>query len=419
MPPPNTDLFAFVGPLVPPAVCGAARLAVKDNIDAAGWPTRCGSALTERAPATSDAAAVARLRAAGFAVIGKTALPELAFGGWGSQARGPAPCNPWDERRTAGGSSSGSAVAVAAGLADLALGSDTGGSVRIPAAMCGVVGIRPSLGRVSRVGLHGLAPSFDTIGPLAQSVTEAWRALTLIAGPDPADPATLAPLPPLDASPNREITLVAPTAAALGASSRAVRDGFETAIATLGAAGVQVIRRDPPIGFAAIVASSGTILGFEAARLYGHLISRAGEMDPAVATRLAAGATVSKARFHAAQATRRREARLLNRWLGPDRVLATPTCPLIAPLLDEIDEADTSAALYTRTAGYCGWTALSVPCGLSPEALPIGLQLSATHGGESLIAALAARFEAERGALLLPPLSANRSIASMAAQRTS
>ncbi len=168
-------------------------MAVKDIFDLAGTPTGCGSAALEgAASAGEDATAVARLRAAGAIVLGKTTTHELACGVYTPPTR-----NPWDLERSPGGSSGGSGAAVAAGAVLGAIGSDTGGSIRIPAAHCGLVGIKPTYGRVSRAGALALSWSLDHVGPLARTVEGAALLLTVLAGPDPRDPTTLdrPPLP--------------------------------------------------------------------------------------------------------------------------------------------------------------------------------------------------------------------------------
>ena len=162
-------------------------VAIKDIFDVTGTPTCCGSAiLGEAGPAREDAPAVAHLRAAGAVVVGKTTTHELACGVYTPPTR-----NPWDLERSPGGSSGGSAAAVAAGAALGAIGSDTGGSIRIPAAHCGLVGVKPTYGRVSRAGALALSWSLDHVGPLARTVEDVALLLSVLAGADPGDRTTL------------------------------------------------------------------------------------------------------------------------------------------------------------------------------------------------------------------------------------
>src|SRR5438552_9070449 len=169
-------------------------IALKDLLHFAPHPTTAGSKSWLGRKSDSTASVVARLIAAGMIPLGKTHMVEFAFGGWGRNEPMGAPWNPWDLaiHRVAGGSSSGSAVAVAAGLAPVAIGSDTGGSIRIPAALCGLTGLKPTYGIVSLAGVVPLATTLDSVGPLTRTVDDAALLLSAIAGPDPADPATLA-----------------------------------------------------------------------------------------------------------------------------------------------------------------------------------------------------------------------------------
>src|SRR5205823_665767 len=169
-------------------------IALKDLLHFAPHQTTAGSKSWLGRKSHVTATVVSRLLAAGMVPLGKTHMVEFAFGGWGRNQPMGAPWNPWDlaVHRVAGGSSSGSAVAVAAGLAPAAIGSDTGGSIRIPAALCGLTGLKPTYGLVSLAGVVPLASTLDSVGPLTRTVDDAALLLSAIAGPDPADPATLA-----------------------------------------------------------------------------------------------------------------------------------------------------------------------------------------------------------------------------------
>ena len=171
-------------------------IALKDLLHVEGRETTAGSKSWRGRISDHTATAVLRLKAAGMIPLGKTHMVEFAFGGWGRNQPMGAPWNPWDAKthRVAGGSSSGSAVAVAGGLCPAAIGSDTGGSIRIPAALCGITGLKPTYGRVSLYGAVPLSGTLDSIGPLARTVEDCGLLLAAMAGPDPRDPATLARL---------------------------------------------------------------------------------------------------------------------------------------------------------------------------------------------------------------------------------
>jgi len=392
-PPAIRTAHPFVWTPPDPPLPGVPRLAVKDNVDVAGAPTAAGGTepLTRRAD--RHATAVGRLVAAGFAVVGKTAMVELAYGGWGTNRAAGAPANPWDAAvdRTCGGSSSGSGAAVAAGLADVAVGTDTGGSVRIPAALCGVVGLKPSMGVVPTDGVVPLAPSLDTVGPLARSVAEAAAALAWMAG-----------RPPFEAVPLRGLKVAVPAPDALGALDPAVAAGFEAARLWLAAEGVAV--GPAPIRPEAYVARLQTILGFEAHALWRtHAEARGDAMDAWVRDRVLGGSAVGEAAYRAALAERApaREAEFAG-WNGADALL-TPTVPILAPPFDAVDERRLPLSRFTRVANYLDLPAVSVPAGLSPAGLPVAVQLVGRPGGEAAIVGLAAAIERARGPLLRPP----------------
>ncbi len=189
-------LNAFLHPDLAPVETGKGpladlKLAIKDNIAVQDWPLSAASKILDGYISPYDATAIKRLRASGVTFVGKTNLDEFAMGSSTENSAFGVTNNPWDQERVAGGSSGGSAAAVAAGLCDVALGSDTGGSIRQPAAFCGVTGLKPTYGAVSRYGLIALAPSFDVIGPIARSAEDVEKVFAVIAGQDELDQTTI------------------------------------------------------------------------------------------------------------------------------------------------------------------------------------------------------------------------------------
>jgi len=369
-------------------------VAVKDLIDVAGVPTRCGSAvLADAAPARADAAVVARLRAAGAVVVAKTHTHEFAYGPTGDVAV-EGPCrNPRDPRRITGGSSSGSAATVAAGLVPLAVGTDTGCSARTPAALCGVVGLKPALGALPTTGVFPLSETLDHIGLLGTDVGTVGSAFGALTGrwtdPDapvagtvvgrPTDPYWRVHDPEIDAAVDR-------------------------AADALGAAGA-VLRAVRLPGIDELAATYHVIVGAEAHTTHRRwLAQRPEDYQPATAARLRAAAAYTAADYVTAQRTRRRlAAELAARMLaeGIDALLLATT-PLRATLIGarQVEAPDgtrvtVAPALLSLTLPFnlLGWPAVSVP---APEVdgLPIGIQVAAVRGGEQTVLAAGARISA-------------------------
>lgn len=349
-------------------------VAVKDLLDVAGLPTRGGSAVPDGLPARRDATLVARARAAGAVIVGKSATHELAFG-----VTTPAAANPWAPERSPGGSSGGSAVAVATGASLGALGTDTAGSIRLPAALCGVSGLKARPRSLPMDGVIALAPSMDSAGPLARSAEDLgllWASL----GGDP-EPAQLSVL---------RVGVPEPAPSVDGE----VATAFQTALGTLARAGARVVSvRVPP--WEAWGRPRGRLLVAEALaahRAAGWYPSRAQRYGSEVLGYLRAAERLSA---EDVQAARRELADLAGRLraaLAAVDVLALPTCPLPAPARD----ADPVRAAHELTV-LCGpangaqLAAASVPCGFTAAGLPIGLQLMAGH--ESLALAAARRYQ--------------------------
>jgi len=368
---------------------GAARgalhgvpVALKDLCEIEGRVTTCGSLAWCERVSPLTATVVHRLRAAGMVLLGKTQMVEFAFGGWGTNAHMGTPWNPWDlaVHRVPGGSSSGSAVAVAAGLAPVAIGSDTGGSVRIPAAMCGLVGLKTTVGRISNHGVLPLAETFDTIGPLTRSVTDAALLLAALAGPDPADPATHGL--PLD----DPLTGIESGVAGLrlGVLAEADREGvdpevlaaYDAACEVLAGLGATLAAVELPDSFPACLEQTGRIIAAEGYAVHRDWIEdESRPFDPHVRARLLGGKAIGAADYLLAQHQRREVRRRIAAVLGDFAALLTPTTPQAAIPVAEVDEAALPLSRFTRAVNYLDMCALAVPCGLSAAGLPLSLQI--------------------------------------------
>ena len=375
--------------------------AIKDLFDVAGVPTGGGARVPLSAEPKANAEVVARLLAAGWRAIGKTQTVELAYGGWGTNRAVGAPWNPWDSKvhRAPGGSSSGSAVAVAAGFVDAALGSDTGGSVRIPAATCGVVGLKPGRGLVSLKGVHPLAPSLDTVGALARDVATAARMLGIISGPD----GDLAVRGPFDAEAALTTEVEGRRVAAiplehLGEVDAEVGRLYLAALDRLRRTGVTVQIVRPPKVVDDSFATNGLLMAAEGWRIWRERIETHGKvMDPWIVRRFEVGRDVSDDRLEQAYAQRAQDQAQFHAWLSGYDGLVTPTCPIPGPPIGQVDETVSPLSRLTRAANYLDLPGISVPCGLTGEGMPAGLQIVGRPRDETTVVALGAAFEAVSG----------------------
>jgi aspartyl-tRNA(Asn)/glutamyl-tRNA(Gln) amidotransferase subunit A len=360
-------------------------IALKDLLHVEGWHTTAGSKSWLGRRSDHTATAVTRLVAAGMIPLGKTHMVEFAFGGWGRNQPMGAPWNPWDldTHRVAGGSSSGSAVAVAAGLAPAAIGSDTGGSIRIPAALCGLTGLKPTYGLVSLHGTVPLSSTLDSLGPLARSADDAALLVAAMAGPDPRD-ATTQHAPTVDfAAALRagfdlrgvRITALSPErfpACTLPDVARATSDA-QGVLADLGAA---VTVEDVPLDFDLLMHANGLIIAAEAWALHREYIEDDSlDIDPWVRKRILGGKAISAAEYGELIARRKTAMAKYVEWMRGRDALVTPTLPITAVPVAEVDESTTPLATFTRLANYLGACALSLPAGLSADGLPVGVQL--------------------------------------------
>jgi aspartyl-tRNA(Asn)/glutamyl-tRNA(Gln) amidotransferase subunit A len=385
--------------------------ALKDIVDVEGRITTGGSAaLADRvSPATATIAA--RLIAAGGILVGKTKTVELAMGGWGTNQHLGTPRNPWDaeEARAPGGSSSGSGVAVASGMVPLAIGTDTGGSVRLPAALCGIVGLKTTEGLLPIDGIVPLSHTLDTPGPLARTVADAALMFDVLTGRSPAAvEADWRHGGGLYHELGRGVTGL--RLAILGETDRAEVDTdqlelYDAAVDQLAALGATLAPFDPPTPFAAMKDATFVIVTAEGYHHHRALIDDpTSPLDEHVRRRIQPGAELSAHAYVAATLQRRADqTRFLAALDGFDAYL-TPTTPAVAPTLAALDENDTPAH-FTRAGNYLALCGTSLPTGLTPDGLPGSVQVLCRGGEEALSLRIAAAYERARGRLPPPPLS--------------
>jgi len=424
--PPTTD----AGDLLDGVTVG-----LKDLIAVAGVPMRCGSAVMEGFVPSTDASVTTRLRRAGATVAAKTTMDEFAGGGRGRTARGLVR-NPLDEDRIAGGSSGGSGAAVAAGLVDVALGTDTGGSTRKPAAFCGVVGLKPTYGLVPLSGVIENTSALDHVGPIARSVTDAARVLEAIAGPDAADPASAAAASEESYRMGGYVEAVASPPQIndlrVGVATQGLTDDIEETVAArhraavdeIEDAGATLVEVEIPyldetkhlknaISYTELAAywrdggapirRGGSVDPGDRAGFQRRARAASGELNAFYRSRMLAGAHLADAhgarhyvRARAAQATVREA---LAGELSDIDVLATPTVPALAPTVEEVTDPDFDYdglehtfgyGRYTKVANVTGVPALTVP-NRTEDGPAVGLQLLAPRFDEAALLAAGSR----------------------------
>ncbi|HEU4660455.1 MAG TPA: amidase [Pseudolabrys sp.] len=370
-----------------------AIVSIKDLFDVAGEVTRAGSKVLaeEGKPAVSDAPVVRRLRKAGAVIVAKTNMSEFAFTGVGANPHFGTPGNPADRARVPGGSSSGAAVAAADGMCDIAIGSDTGGSCRIPAALCGIVGWKPSRQRVPTEGAFPLSYSFDSIGSLARSVAACAAADAVMAGEEPRT---------LEPAPLAGLRLGIPQGMPLDALDETVGKAFPEAIDRLNKAGVRLTgEKLPLIDEMTKLLNRTSIVVAEAYCIHRELLARRGDsVDPIVRARIERGRDISAAYFIAAVRERDALIREMDARLVDVDALVLPATTIVAPRMDEVAESqgfmDRNAKLLRNTTignffDLCG---ISLPL---PRAggLPTGLMLMARNGHDRRLLRMAAAVE--------------------------
>jgi len=388
-------------------------IALKDLLHVAGRQTTAGAKSWLGRTSDYTATVVTRLVAAGMIPLGKTHMVEFAFGGWGRNQPMGAPWNPWDHatHRVAGGSSSGSAVAVAAGLVPAAIGSDTGGSIRIPSSLCGLTGLKPTYGLVSVYGAVPLATTLDSLGPLARSVEDAALLVAAMTGPDPLDAATLA-VPAVDfnaaTGANRNLDGVRITSLASDRfppyTEPDVVRATSDAVAILRDLGADVEADDVPLDFDEFARANGRIIAAEAWALHhAYIEDEALDIDPWVRDRVIAGKKISQDEYRELIARRADAMAAFADWMRGRDALVTPTTPITATPLVEVDESTAPLATFTRVANYLGACALSLPAGISAAGMPIGVQLTGAPFADATLVRIGCAFQDATSWHLLRP----------------
>ncbi|HLJ00517.1 MAG TPA: amidase, partial [Bradyrhizobium sp.] len=380
-------------------------LAHKDMYYEAGKVVTCGSHIRRDFVATTTATALQRLKDAGTIRLGSLQMAEFAYGPTGHNAHFGAVHNPFALDRVTGGSSSGSGSAVAARLTFAALGSDTGGSIRMPAHFCGITGLKTTVGRVSRAGAMPLSQSLDTVGPLARTVEDCAILLGLMAGADPADPTAIAgPIPDFVGATTgsmKGMIIGVPSAFYVDDLDSEVASVLDATIAVFTREGAKVVKVDLP-DQRQLSSTSQLVLAVEAAAFHKRwMIERPQDYGPQVLMRLQNGLAVPGVTYLEAL-----------RWRGPalaahvaategvDAVIA-PVSPIPAPTIAESDVGnapDAEAVIqrltrFTRPINYLGLPALSIPSGFTRGGLPVGLQLIGRSFDETTLLRIGAAFQ--------------------------
>ena len=356
-------------------------IALKDLIELEGKVVTGGCEVWKARIATRTATLAKKLIAQGMIVIGKTHTVEFAMGGWGTNSLRGTPWNPWDLKRarTPGGSSSGSGVAVAASLTPWAVGTDTGGSVRLPASWCGITGLKTSIGRVSTYGVLPLSPTLDTPGPMARSVEDVALLYVAMQGADPLDPLTRG-LPYTDPMPMlkcgvRGLRLARMPEVERQYASTDVLAAYDRALSDLERLGAEIVSIKLPFLFADIATFNLRIMAAESYALHHELVDDdKAPLDPHVRPRIAAGRGMTAQAY--IEALRMRDVMKFQFAAALEGIdaLLTPTTMTTAVPLDEVDQTK-APAHYTRFGNYLDLCALALPNGIAPDGLPTSLQI--------------------------------------------
>jgi len=385
---------SLVGPL------HGVTVAIKDLFDIAGRPITGGSVALPPRTSAVTATVVDRLRAAGAIVLGKTHTVEYAFGGWGTNTTMGTPWNPWDlaVHRVPGGSSSGSAVAVAAGMACAALGTDTGGSVRIPAGLCGLVGLKTTHGLISRHGLIDLCPTHDTVGPMTRTVKDCALMLDVLAGADPRDPVSqAAPARAIAGSLERDMrglrVWVLPHAERAGVEPE-VLQAYDAALAVLAELGMTLLEKPLPQSLEKSMGIAGNLMSAEGYANLGALFERSElQFDPNIKRRILLGRDISAAGYIALLKARESAIAEMLQAMESVDVCVFPTNAITAIAVAEVDELHTPLSRFGRFVNLLNLCSVALPAGLSKQGLPISIQIVGKPMAEPVVLRAAYAFE--------------------------
>ena len=398
----HQDRMAALGH--PRAPLSGIAIGIKDLMDVAGFPTRAGSLTRQSvAAAETDAIVVTQLKSQGAIVVGKTATVEYAFGGWGSNVTVGTPHNPWDMQhaRVPGGSSSGSGVAIAAGLVPAALGSDTGGSIRLPASFSGLVGLKTTIGLIDTTGVLPLTRELDTIGPMARSVLDAAYIFDAMTGQK-----TSSALQQLDARrpfASLRIGLPKNLGVTIDPDTRKI---YDVTKALLESGGAHLIEIDLGKSIADFAAPCGHFLAVESYAHYGHFVDAEPSLigEP-VRQRMLGGKAMNAPEFLNHQFRRKREVAAMAKIFEQIDAILLPATAMPAPRLDHYDE-QSSPGVFTRLANYCDLAAIALPLGVSQEHLPVGMQIVVPAFEDARALAIAHGLETLNGGPILCPIHA-------------
>ncbi|WP_431481868.1 amidase [Pseudomonas thivervalensis] len=379
-------------------------IAIKDLFEIDGKAITGGSLAQKPRISRLTATAVQRLERAGAIIMGKTHTVEFAFGGWGTNAVMGTPWNPWDAdvHRAPGGSSSGSAVAVAGGLASAALGTDTGGSVRIPAGMCGLVGLKTTRGLISRHGLIELCPSLDSVGPITHTVEDAAWMLDALLGPDPLDPVSTKS-PVFSAAAGLNLPVAGLRIWVLPQTERVhiapgVLAAYDQGLEQLAALGMHLVEQPLPTSLEQCMRVAGGLMSAEGYASLGSLFERDDlRFDPHVQRRVLSGRAIDAAAYIHLHNQRRVARQAMDEAMSNVDACAFPTNAIGSVPLSRVDEYGTPLALLGRFANLLNLCSVALPVGFDEQRMPVSMQIVGRAFAEPLVLRIAHAYQQVSG----------------------